>query len=411
MSRVTHELVAQLYRAESRTVFASLARLLGDFDLAEEAMHEAFATALEQWNAENTPQNPKSWLISTGRFKAIDSLRKRNRLDHHQKAIIARLEALSQVNSQRSDCEIEDDRLRLIFACCHPAIDPSVQIPLTLREVCGLTTDEIARAFLVQPKTMAQRLVRGKAKIRDAGISIQLPSAEDFTERLESVLAVIYLVFTEGYSATSGESLIRTELSEEAIRLGRLIVELLPDPEAIGLLSLMLLQESRRDARHDSNGDIVLLEDQDRSLWNQQYVSEGFVLVQRSIATRRFGSYTVQAAIAAAHARAKHANETNWRQIASLYDALLVMNPSPVVELNRAVAIAMRDGPHAGLEIVEQLIKLPELAEFHLAHSAHAELCRRVGRFADAKRSYQIALNSASSEPERRFLLSRIAIL
>lgn len=403
--------IDEIYRHESRRVLATLIRLLKDFDLAEEALHEAFAAAAESWPQEGVPANPRAWLVSTGRFKAIDSLRRKARFNDAQRDLIRRFDDVTASNASKADEEIEDDRLRLIFTCCHPAIAPHVQIALTLREVCGLTTEEIASAFLTSSATMAQRIVRGKAKIRDAGIPFVIPAAADLPQRLDSVLTVVYLVFNEGYSASSGESLTRSDLSGEAIRLGRLLVELLPDPEAIGLLALMLLQESRRTARTDDNGDLILLEDQDRSRWNQEYIREGNALVERALATRRFGAYGIQAAIAAVHATAPAATQTDWGQIVALYDALLSINPSPVVELNRAVAVAMRDGPAAGITIIDALLQRGELADYHLAHAALADLHRRLGQTEAARSAYQQALSLVRQEPERRFLESRLARL
>ncbi len=404
-------IIDEIYRTESRRVFATLVRLLKDFDLAEEAMHEAFATAVERWPVEGIPAQPRAWLVSTGRFKAIDTLRRRGRLDAMKSEVAERFEEVASTNAARADEDIEDDRLRLIFTCCHPAIASNVQVPLTLREVCGLTTEEIASAFLVAPAAMAQRIVRGKAKIRDAGIAIALPSTAELPERLDSVLTVIYLVFNEGYSASSGETLTRADLSGEAIRLGRLLVELLPDPEVIGLLALMLLQESRRTARSTPDGDLILLEDQDRNLWDQQAIIEGQALVERALSTRRFSTYTVQAAIAAVHAGAPSAAATNWPQIAALYDALHSINPSPIVELNRAVAVAMRDGPSLGLALIDELLQRGELIDYHLAHAARADLNRRLGNLAAARDAYTQALELAQQEPERRFLRSRLASL
>ena len=405
------EVVEGTYQSESRRVFASLVRLLRDFDLAEEAMHEAFAAALERWPQEGVPKNPRAWLVSAGRFKAIDTLRRRGRFDELIPEVAARVESIEEQNAATASQEIEDDRLRLIFTCCHPAIDPLIQVPLTLREVCGLTTDEIARAFLTAPATMAQRIVRGKAKIRDAGIPFAIPTSTDFAERLESVLSVIYLVFNEGYSASSGESVTRADLSGEAIRLGRLLVELLPDPEAIGLLALMLLQESRRDARSTLEGDIILLEDQNRRLWNFELICEGQTLVERALSTRRFGVYTVQAAIAAVHSQTQTPDQTDWRQIVALYDALLSINSSPIVELNRAVAVAMRDGSEAGLKLVDGILDRGDLVDYHLAHAARAELCRRAGKVSSARDAYQTAISLARQEPERRFLSRRLSDL
>ncbi|HET6424892.1 MAG TPA: RNA polymerase sigma factor [Planctomycetaceae bacterium] len=405
---VTAAVIDDVYRRESRRVLATLIRLLHDFDLAEEALHEAFVAAAEIWPREGVPEQPRAWLVSTGRFKAIDAIRRRGRLTELQSELVRRQDDVSAANAARSDENIEDDRLRLIFTCCHPAIDPQVQIALTLREVCGLTTEEVARAFLVAPTTMAQRIVRGKAKIRDAGIPYVIPSAADLPERMQSVLSVVYLVFNEGYSASFGDSVTRADLSAEAIRLGRLLVELLPDPEVIGLLALMLLQESRRMARTTAEGDIVLLEEQDRSLWDSEAIAEGLALVERALASRRFGSYGIQAAIAAVHARAKVPAETDWQQMVGLYDALLTVQRSPVVELNRAVAVAMRDGPTAGLQILDELSQRGPLADYHLLHAARADLLRRHGNHAAAKTAYEQALALVQQEPERRFLTRRL---
>ena len=398
--------VEEIYRKESRRVFATLVRLVGDFDLAEEALHEAFRAALEQWPTDGVPDNPRAWLVSAGRFKAIDNLRRQARFDALDDE---HAEQLAAEESGREVDEIEDDRLRLVFTCCHPALAPDAQVALTLREVCGLTTEEIARAFLTPAPTLAQRIVRAKGKIRDARIPYEVPGPKELPERLDAVLRVIYLVFNEGYSASSGTTLTRADLCAEAIRLARLLIELLPEPEAMGVLALMLLQESRRDARATAEGDLVLLEDQDRSRWNRALIAEGIGLVERSLATRRFGPYIIQAAIAAVHAEAPSAGATDWPQIVALYDVLVRMDPSPVVELNRAVAIAMRDGPAAGLPLVEALIK--ELDGYHLAHAARADLCRRLGRARDARQSYERALKLARQEPERRFLERRIAEL
>jgi RNA polymerase sigma-70 factor (ECF subfamily) len=400
-----HQVVEDVYRSESRRVLATLIRLLGDFDLAEEALHEAFAAAVEQWSRDGVPDSPRAWLVSTGRFKAVDAMRRRARHDASLAHIARRLEAGS---SAPKDEDLEDDQLRLIFTCCHPALSPSTQVALTLREVCGLGTEEIASAFLTATTTIAQRIVRGKAKIRDACIPYQVPSLADLPERLDSVLAVIYLVFNEGYSASSGDSLTRSDLSGEAIRLGRLLVDLLPDPEAVGLLALMLLQDSRRAARTSPEGDLVLLEDQDRSLWDRARIDEGRALVRRALESGRFGVYSIQAAIAAVHAEAPTAAATDWGQLVALYDVLAQAMPSPIVALNRAVAVAMRDGPLAGLELIDSLLGEGQLVEYHLAHAARADLCRRLGRTADARESYRKALALARQEPERRFLERRL---
>jgi RNA polymerase sigma-70 factor (ECF subfamily) len=399
--------VDQVYRADSRRVLATLIRLLGDFDRAEEAMHEAFTAAVEQWQREGIPGNPRAWLVSTGRFKAIDALRRRARFDASLADIAAAYETITEP-VEWDEPGVDDDRLRLIFTCCHPALTPDAQLALTLREVCGLTTEEIAHAFLTGPSTVAQRIVRAKAKIRDARIPYQVPSRTDLPGRLDVVLHVIYLVFNEGYSASSGASLTRHDLSGEAIRLGRLLVELLPEPEAMGLLALMLLHESRRAARSTSDGEIVLLDEQDRSLWNGALITEGTVLVERALSSRRFGPYALQAAIAAVHAEAQRAADTDWPQIVELYNLLVRIDPSPVIQLNRAAAVAMRDGPAAGLELIDALLATGDLDDYHLAHSARADLCRRLGRTADAKASYERALKLARQEPERRFLARRL---
>jgi RNA polymerase sigma-70 factor (ECF subfamily) len=406
----TRSTVDAVYRTESRRVLATLIRLLGDFDLAEEALHEAFASAVEQWPREGVPANPRAWLVSAGRFKAIDVIRRRARFDASLEEIAGRLDRESRASALDEE-GVEDDRLRLIFTCCHPALAPESQVGLTLREVCGLTTEEIARAFLTSPATLAQRIVRAKAKIKSARIPYQIPSRADLPERLDAVLRVVYLVFNEGYSASSGESLTRADLSAEAIRLGRLLAELLPEPEAVGLLALMLLQESRREARSTKSGQIVLLEDQDRSLWNREQIAEGLALVTESLASRQFGSFTLQAAIASVHAQAQTAAETDWGQIVGIYDVLLQAEPSPVVELNRAVAVAMRDGPQAGIELIDAILARGDLAEYHLTHAARADLCRRAGRISEARGSYERALALARQEPERQFLERRLAEL
>ncbi|MFJ2686339.1 RNA polymerase sigma factor [Pseudomonas sp. NPDC087342] len=398
--------VEQVYREDSRRILATLIRLLGDFDLAEEALHEAFFVAVERWQRDGVPDNPRTWLVSTGRFKAIDVLRRRARFKASRPLLIAQLEELEQADWSGED--VEDDRLRLIFTCCHPALAADAQVPLTLREVCDLTTEEIARAFLSAPATIAQRIVRAKAKIRDAKIPYQVPSLAELPERLDSVLRVIYLVFNEGYSASVGAELTREELTREAIRLGRLLVELLPEPEVMGLLALMLLHESRRPARTSDTGELILLDEQDRSLWDAGMIAEGCALVERELTLRRFGPYCLQAAIAAVHAEAPTAGETDWPQIVGLYDLLLRAVPSPVIELNRAVALAMRDGPLAGLTVVEDLLARGELLDYHLAHSARGQFCRQLGRVDEARAAYERALELTQQAPERRFIEGRL---
>lgn len=405
------EKVDEIYRSESRQVLATLIRLLGDFDAAEEALHEAFAAAVEQWPREGIPANHRAWLVSTGRFKAIDGMRRRARYDASLNELAKQIETTTSDPIEQEDEHIEDDRLRLIFTCCHPALSPEAQIPMTLREVCNLTTEEIARAFLTKPATIAQRIVRAKAKIRDARIPYEVPAPSELPERIDSVLRVIYLVFNEGYSASFGLSLTRADLSAEAIRLGRLLLELLPEQEVIGLLALMLLHESRRAARTTSSGDLILLEDQDRSLWNRTQITEGITLIERALSSRRFGPYTIQAAIAAIHAEAPDTAKTDWAQIVGLYDLLLRAEPSPIIELNRAVAVAMRDGPAAGLALIDVIIARGDLADYHLVHSARADLCRRLGDKDEARASYERALALAKLEPERRFLEKRLAEL
>jgi RNA polymerase sigma-70 factor (ECF subfamily) len=410
MTGQVRETVDAIYRAESRRVFATLVRLLGDFDVAEEALHEAFRAALEQWPRDGVPANPRAWLVSAGRFKAIDGIRRRARFDAIED-VAEQVEAIADEAAAADDEGIEDDRLRLVFTCCHPALAPDAQVALTLREVCGLTTEEIARAYLSATPTLAQRIVRAKAKIRDARIPYQVPGQEELAERLESVLRVVYLVFNEGYSASSGDTLTRVDLSGEAIRLGRLLVKLLPEPEATGLLALMLLQESRRAARSLPGGELVLLADQDRALWNRAQIAEGLALVERALAARGVGPYTLQAAIAAVHAEAPSAAATDWPQIVGLYDVLLRVAASPVVELNRAVAVAMRDGPAAGLALVDAILARGDLVDYHLAHSAQADLCRRLGETAKARAAYERAVALTLQGPERRFLERRLAEL
>lgn len=402
----TRRAIDDLYRTQSRRIFATLVRLLGDFDLAEDALHDAFSAAIEQWVRDGIPENPRAWLVSTGKFKAIDAIRRRARLDTLLPMLAEQIE-LNCTSDIADKNDVEDDTLRLIFTCCNPALSVEARIALTLREVCGLSTDEIARAFFAAPSTLAQRIVRAKAKIRDAGIPFKIPSAEELPERLDTVLHVIYLVFNEGYSATSGGFVTRADLCKEAIRLVRLLIELMPSSEADGLLALMLLHGSRRLTRMSATGDLVLLEEQDRSQWDREAIAEGKSLVERALQSRRFGPYTLQAAIAAVHADAESSDLTDWEQIVGLYDVLLRITPSPVIELNRAVAVAMRDGAESGLRLVSQLLESGELSGYHLAHSAHAELSRRVGKISQAISSYENALEYAQQEPERRFLKRR----
>jgi len=407
------ELLDSLYRVDSGRILATLIRLLGDFDLAEEAMHEAFAAALSLWPRSGVPGNPRPWLVSTARFKAIDALRRRARFDASQDELVRYLEAQSSSagrSPEKSNAEdgLEDDRLRLIFTCCHPSLAPEAHVALTLREVCGLTTEEIAKAFLITPRTLAQRIVRAKTRIREAQIPYEVPTPQELPERLGAVLQVIYLVFNEGYSAAAGAEVTRGELTGEAIRLGRLLMELQPEPEVIGLLSLMLLQESRHAARTSPTGELILLENQDRSLWNREQIAEGVALLEKALNSHRFGSYTLQAAIAAVHAEAESVALTDWRQIVALYDLLVRIQPSPVAQLNRAVAIAMRDGPEAGLTHIDTVLEDGELANYYLAHSARADMYRRLGRTAEARSTYEKALALTQQEPERRFLQERI---
>ncbi len=404
------ECIDAIYRSESRRIFATLIRLLGDFDVAEEALSDAFRAALEHWPRDGVPANPRAWLVSTGRFKAIDAIRRRARFDSLDDRI-DEVEAIPDESVRFDGDGIEDDRLRLIFTCCHPALSPDAQVALTLREVCGLTTEAIAQAFLTAAPTLAQRIVRAKGKIRDARIPYEVPAPNELSARLDSVLRVIYLVFNEGYSASSGPALTRVDLSGEAIRLGRLLVAMLPDPEATGLLALMLLQESRRAARTSPDGEIVLLDEQDRSRWDGESIAEGSALVREALASRRFGPYTLQAALASVHAIAKRTEDTDWAQIVGLYDVLLRIEPSPVVELNRAVAVAMRDGPRAGLALVDAILERGDLRDYHLAHAARADLCRRAGDRDAAGESYARALGLAKQEPELRFLERRLAEL
>jgi RNA polymerase sigma-70 factor, ECF subfamily len=403
------ERIDGLYRSESRRILATLIRLLGDFDLAEEALQDAFTAAVERWPRDGTPTNPRAWLISAGRFKAIDRLRRRSRFDALLGELAARLEAQAVPDpAEQDDRSLQDDRLRLIFTCCHPALSPDAQVAMTLREVCGLTTEEIARAFLTSPPTVAQRIVRAKAKIRAARIPYVVPPRHELADRLETVLHVVYLVFTEGYAPASGDSVVRTDLADEAIRLGRLLVELLPDPEVLGLLALMLLHDSRRAARASAGGDLILLTDQDRSRWDPARIAEGTALLERAGSSGRIGTYALQAAIAAAHAEAPTAAATDWDRIVGLYELLVRADPSPVVELNRAVAVSMRDGPSAGLALVDALLAGGRLDTYHLAHAARADLLRRLGHEADARAAYQRALDLTRHEPQRRFIQQRL---
>jgi RNA polymerase sigma-70 factor (ECF subfamily) len=405
------ESVDAVYRTESRQVLATLIRLLGDFDAAEEALHESFAAAVEQWSRDGVPANPRAWLVSTGRFKAIDGMRRRARFDASLTELAKQLKCTTGDAEEWDEESVEDARPRLIFTCCHPALSQEAQVAMTLREVCGLTTEEIARAFLAKPASIAQRIVRAKAKIRETRIPYVVPSEKDLPDRLDAVLRVIYLVFNEGYSASSGGSLTRHDLSGEAIRLGRWLIALLPEPEAVGLLALMLLHDSRRAARTSATGDLILLEDQDRSLWNRDPITEGISLVERALSSGRVGPYTLQAAIAAVHSQAPTSAATDWAQIVALYDVLWTAEPSPVVELNRAVAVAMRDGPSAGLPLLDAILHRGDLGNYHLAHSARADLCRRLGRLSDARASYERALGLTRQEPEQRFLKRRLSEL
>ena len=400
--------VEQVYRSDSRQVLATLIRLLGDFDAAEEALHDAFAVAVEQWTRDGVPANPRAWLVSTGRFKAIDGMRRRARFNASLTELAQRLDTAAVDADEEDDDTVDDDRLRLVFTCCHPALAPEAQVAMTLREVCGLTTDEIARAFLTKSTTIAQRIVRAKAKIRDAKIPYVVPSETELPDRLDAVLRVVYLVFNEGYSASAGRSLTRHDLSGEAIRLGRLLVHLLPQPESLGLLALMLLHDARRAARTSPTGDLILLEEQDRSLWNREQIAEGASLIERALAAQQVGPYTIQAAIAAVHAHAPSSAATDWSQIVGLYDLLMRATPSPIIGLNRAAAVAMRDGPLAGLTLIDSILAAGDLTNYHLAHAARADLCRRLGRTEEARISYDRALSLTQQEPEQRFLKRRI---
>jgi len=402
------EQIDNIYRSDSRRVLATLIRLLGDFDLAEEAVHDAFIAALDTWSREGVPDNPRAWLVSTGRFKAIDKLRRAARFDAARAQIAEQIESTAPPPEFEEAEGVEDDRLRLIFTCCHPALQPDARIALTLREVCGLATEEIARAFLAPAPTIAQRIVRAKGKIRDARIPYQVPARDELADRLDAVLHVVYLVFNEGYSASSGGAIVRHDLCDEAIRLGRLLLEMLPEPEVMGLLALMLLHDARRRARTSATGDLLLLDEQDRSLWNQTQIAEGRSLVERALYSRRFGPYALQAAIAAVHAEARDAAATDWMQIVGIYDVLIRVEPSPVAELNRAAAVAMRDGPAAGLELIDAILARGELGTYGPAHAARADLCRRLGRRADAIAAYRSAWELTRQEPERRFFERRL---
>lgn len=410
-SEDVREVVDRIYRSESRRVLATLIRLLGDFDRAEEALHDAFAAALTQWARDGVPANPRAWLVSTGRFKAIDTLRRHARFDASLAVIAAELGNGAGPGPEEGGEDLPDDQLRLVFTCCHPVLPPEAQVALTLREVCGLTTEEIARAFLAATPTVAQRIVRAKARIRDARVPYEVPSLRELPERLDAVLRVIYLVFNEGYAASSGDALTRADLSAEAIRLGRLVTELLPEPEVLGLLALMLLHEARRPARASATGDLILLGEQDRSRWDRELIAEGVQLVERALRARGFGAYTLQAAIAAVHAEAPTPDDTDWAQIAGLYELLLEAEPSPVVELNRAVAVAMRDGPAAGLNLIDGILERGDLDGYQPAHAARADLYRRLGRTTEARAAYERALALTRLEPERRFFERRLAEL
>lgn len=405
---LVRERIDAIYRSESRRVLATLIRLLGDFDRAEEAAHDAFIAALDAWTRDGIPDNPRAWLVSTGRFKAIDAIRRAARFDAAQAAHAQQLETMALPPGDEDDASVDDDRLRLIFTCCHPALPPDARIALTLREVCGLGTEEIARAFLVSAPTVAQRIVRAKGKIRDAGIPYQVPGREELPDRLDTVLHVVYLVFNEGYSASSGDALVRHDLCDEAIRLGRLLVELLPEPEAMGLLALMLLHDARRQARASADGELRLLDEQDRTLWNRAQIAEGLSLVERALYSRRFGPYTLQAAISAVHAEAADAAATDWKQIVGIYDVLLRVEPSPIAELNRAVAVAMRDGAASGLALIDAILDRGDLSDYGPVHAARADLCRRLGRRDEAAAAYARALDLTRQAPERRFLERRL---